>query len=273
MRIMHLPAIPIAAQSREECIELYFERLSANEAFRPDASVLLTAYLVWPNDEERRNSFVATSLARLSRPSAEVTADSADNSTKSLSLETFGGLSAVAKPAFDQLAAEIGQVQRKWLLVADIFQMTVDMAFDERIALRRGASVSKAVELCEVERGLPGHSQLRGAWSEFRDVAHFLAAGAYLAHEGLAYAGSANESSILNAIWIAPDAVLVLAYALQQFGLQPKPIRKESPILKPNTLWRVPDSHKPEKRFVVFRRLSDTQLELLNSRRVGKKAA
>ena len=75
----------------------------------------------------------------------------------------------MAKPAFDQLVAEISQVQRKWHLVADIFQMTVDMAFDERIALRRGASVSKAVELCEVERGLPGHSQLRGAWSEFRD--------------------------------------------------------------------------------------------------------
>ena len=69
----------------------------------------------------------------------------------------------MAKPAFDQLAAEISQVQRKWLLVADIFQMTVDMAFDERIALRRGTSVSKAVDLCEVERGLPGHSQLRAA--------------------------------------------------------------------------------------------------------------
>ena len=84
MRIMYLPAIPIAAQSHEKCTELYLERLSANEAFRPDASVLLTAYLVWPNDEERRNSFVATSLARSSRPSAEVTADSADNSTKSI---------------------------------------------------------------------------------------------------------------------------------------------------------------------------------------------
>ena len=80
----------------------------------------------------------------------------------------------------------------------------------------------------KLKRGLPGHSQLRGAWSEFRDVAHLLAAGAYLAHEGLAYARSANESSILNAIWIAPDAVLVLAYALQQFGLQPKRIRKNS---------------------------------------------
>jgi hypothetical protein len=115
-------------------------------------------------------------------------------------------------------------------------------------------------------------TDLNSERSKVRTIIH-LAAGAYLAHEGLAYAGSANESSILNAIWIAPDAVLVLAYALQQFGLQPKPIRKESPILKPNTLWRVPDSHKPEKPFVVFRRLSDTQLELLNSRRVGKKAA
>jgi len=273
MRTMHLPAIPMTAQSREECIELYFERLSANEAFRPDVSVLLTAYIAWPNDEERRNSFVATSLARLSRPSGEVAADSAGDSRKSISLEAFGGLNAIARPAFDQLAAEIGQVQRKWLLVADIFQMTVDMAFDERIALRRGASVSKAVDLCEIERGLPGHSQLRAAWSEFRDVAHLLTAIAYVAHEGLAHPGRSDESSILNAVWIAPDVVLALAYGLQEFGLQPRPVRKEPPILRPSTLWRLPDCCKLEKPFVVFRRLSDTQLEFLNSRRVGKKIA
>jgi hypothetical protein len=273
MRTMHLPAISIAAQSHEACIELYFDRLSANEAFWPDASVLLTAYLAWPNDEERRNSFVATSLARLRSLSAEVTADSADDSKKSICLETFGGLSAVAKPAFDQLTAEISQIQRKWLFVADIFQMSVDMAFDERIALRRGASVSKAIDVCEIERGPPGHSQLRAAWSEFRDVAHLLAASAHLAHEGLAHTGPSNESSILNAVWIAPDVVLALAYGLQEFGLRPKPVRKESPILKPDTLWQVSDSYKPEKPFVVFRRLSDTQLEFLNSRRVGKKVA
>jgi hypothetical protein len=82
----------------------------------------------------------------------------------------FGGVSALAKPAFDQLTAEISELQRKWLLVADIFQMTVDMAFDERIALRRGPSLSKAVDLCEIERGLTGHSQLRGAWSVVLDL-------------------------------------------------------------------------------------------------------
>jgi hypothetical protein len=40
---------------------------------------------------------------------------------KNLSLEMFGGVSALAKPAFDQLTAEISEMQRKWLLVADIF--------------------------------------------------------------------------------------------------------------------------------------------------------
>jgi hypothetical protein len=71
MRTMHLPNIPVAAQSPKECIELYSERLSANDACWPDALVFLTAYLAWPNDEERRNSFVATHLVRLSGPSDE----------------------------------------------------------------------------------------------------------------------------------------------------------------------------------------------------------
>ena len=142
--------------------------------------------------------------------------------------------------------------------------MTVDMAYDKRIALRRGASVSKAIDLCEIERGLPGHSQLRAAWGKFRDVAHLLVASAYLAHEGLAHPELSDESSILNAVWIAPDVVLALAYGLQEFGLQPKPIRKESPILRPDTLWRVQDCYRLATPFVVSRRLSDTQLEFLN---------
>jgi len=270
MRTMHLPDIPVAAaQSHEKCIELYSERLSANEARWPDVSVFLSAYLAWPGDEERRNSFVATYLARFRRASEEIGSDSPADAKTSLPLEMFGGISAIAEPAFDQLTNEIGQVQRKWLLTADIFQSIVDMAFDKRIALRRGASVSKAVDLCELEQRLPGHSQLRGAWSEFHDVAHLLAAGAYLAHVGLSDDGSKEEASILNSIWIAPEIVLALAYGLQQFGLQPKPIRNESSILKPDTLWRVPDYHKPEKPFVVFRLLTETQLEFLNSRRVA----
>jgi hypothetical protein len=162
-------------------------------------------------------------------------------------------------------------MQQRWLLVADIFQTIVDMAHEDSIVLRRGSSISKAIDLCELERGLPGHSQLRKAWSDFRDVAHLLTASAYLAHKGLAHSGTADHASILNAIWVAPDAVLALAGGLQDFGLQPKSIRGEAPILRPETVWRIPAHVVPEKPFIVFRRLTQAQLEFLNTRRASKK--
>jgi hypothetical protein len=161
-------------------------------------------------------------------------------------------------------------VQRRWLPVAYIFQTIVDLAHDDRITLRRGPSISIAIELCEIERTTPGHSQLRKAWSEFRDVAHLIAASAYLANEGLAKA-AAHETSILKAIWIAPDAVLALAAGLQESGLQPKAVRKESPSLRPDKVWRVPPGLVPENPFVVFRRLTEEQLEYLSTRRAPKK--
>jgi hypothetical protein len=227
----------------------------------------MTGYLAWPNDEDRRNSFVATCLARIDLAGVE------KPSVDSQELAPFGGVGAIAKAAFDQLSREIAQVDRKWLMVADIFQMIVDMAHDERAMLRRGPSISKAIDLCELEKVMRGHSQLRGAWSEFRDVAHLVAAAAYLAYESLVHARAVEEATLLNSIWLAPDAVLALAQGLQVFGLQPRTIQKEQPILRPDKLWRIPGTHGPKDPFIVFRRLTDEQLAFLTSRRVGKKAA
>jgi hypothetical protein len=276
MRVMNLPELPIDPSSVDECVRLYLNRLPGDDALWPRVSLLLTAYMAWPNDEARRNSCVAAYLAQFIQNSAEGTADDmpAAEASKSLDWITFeklGGLGAVAKPAFDHLTEEIAQVQRRWLLVADIFQMIVDMAHDEGIALRRGSSISKAVELCELERKMPGHSQLRKAWSDFRDVAHLIAASAYLAHEGLANTAAAHEASILKAIWIAPDAVLALAAGFQESGLQPKAVRKESPSLRPDKVWRIPHGLVPKKPFVVFRRLTEEQLGHLSTRRAPKK--
>ena len=157
----------------------------------------------------------------------------------------FGGLGAVAKPAFDHMAEEIAQVQRRWLLVADIFQMIVDMAHDDRIALRRGPSISKAIELCEIERTMPGHSQLRKAWSDFRDVAHLIAASAYLAHAALAK--TPHAASILKALWIAPDAVIALACGFQEFWLQHDSGKEARQTLQHDNLWQIPTGLIPEK--------------------------
>jgi hypothetical protein len=172
-----------------------------------------------------------------------------------------GGLRAVARRAFQQLTDEIGQVQRRWILVADIFHMIVDMAHDDRISLKRGPSISKAIELCELQHRMPGHSQLRNAWSDFRDVGHLIAASAYLAH----------EASILKATWIAPDAVIALASGFQEFCLQHDLGRSEKGNTRRGDLWRVPSVLMLQAPFVVFRRLTEEQLEYLRTRRASKK--
>jgi hypothetical protein len=275
MRVMNLPELPVGPDSVEDCSRLYLNRLPADDALWPRVSLLLTAYMAWPNDEPERNSCVATYLARFFQKSArgatrDMPAANVPKSQDLMTFENFGGLGAVAKPAFDHLTEEIAQVQRRWLLVADIFQMIVDMAHDDRIVLHRGASISKAIELCEIERTMPGHSQLRKAWSDFRDVAHLIAASAYLAHEGLAKAAT-HKASILKAIWIAPDAVLALAAGFQEFGLQSKAVRKEAAILRRDKVWRIPPGFVPKNPFGVFRRLTEKQLGHLRTRRASKK--
>ena len=270
MRGMNLSEFATLPNSLDECVNLYSERLPADDARWPHVSLLLTAYVAWPNDEARRDSFVATYLAR-SEASAQTALKGMPTEThEKIAFESFGGIGAVAEPAFDHLLEKITPVQRRWSWVADIFHLIVDMAYDDRIVLRRGSSVSKAIDLCEIERGFPGHSQLRKAWSESRDVAHLITASAHLAHSGLANTATAKEASILKAIWIAPDAVLALAAGFQHFGLQPKSIRGELPILRPDKLWRIPPGLVPEP-FIVFRRLTETQLAFLDTRRAPKK--
>jgi hypothetical protein len=270
---MNLPKLPIRPTSPKECVDLYLQRLPANVFRWPHTSLLLTAYMAWPNARVGFDGFIAAFLAKFFQKFGKVTVvdeSAKETSAEQSALERFGGVGAIAGPALDYLLGEITQMQPKWLWVADIFQMTVDMAHDDRIELRGGSSISKAIELCELESGLPGHSQLRRAWSDFRDVAHLLAASTHLAHKGLAYSPTEREASILKAIWTAPDAVLALAAGFQEFGLQPNAVRKKSSILRPDNVWRVPDDTKPEKPFVVRRRLTEAQLDFLSTRRARK---
>jgi hypothetical protein len=57
MRAMNLPAMPVTAKSRDDCIKICLKRLSANRACSAHTSMLLS-YLAWPNDEERRTALL-----------------------------------------------------------------------------------------------------------------------------------------------------------------------------------------------------------------------
>src|SRR5262245_60332854 len=98
MRFMKLPELPVGPQhSLEDCIRVYLKRLPADDALWPHVSLLLTAYIAWPNDEPRRNSCVATYLARFIQNSDAETASNmptamASNSEGWIAFEKFGGL-------------------------------------------------------------------------------------------------------------------------------------------------------------------------------------
>jgi hypothetical protein len=119
---------------------------------------------------------VATNIARSNL--GQQSGQAADPSL----FESFGGLSSVAHVALDGLADEMATIQQKWPAVGDILMRILDMWKDDRvITLRGGPSISKAIALNEYEQPGLSHAQSYRVWKQFRDVAHLIAAGAFLA--------------------------------------------------------------------------------------------
>jgi hypothetical protein len=75
----------------------------------------------------------------------------------------------------------------------------------------------------------------------------------------------------LKALWIAPDAVIALASGFQEFWLQHHSGKKSPVTMQRDSLWRIPPGLMPKEPFIVFRRLTEEQLEYLRTRRTSKK--
>jgi hypothetical protein len=101
VRNMNLPDCAVQPNSLDECVNLYSERLPADSALWPHVSLLLTAYIAWPNDEARRDSFVATYLARSEASAQTAPKGMPTEPREKIAFESFGGVGAVAKPAFN----------------------------------------------------------------------------------------------------------------------------------------------------------------------------
>jgi hypothetical protein len=257
MRVMYLPKLNVP-DSLDFAVGLYASRIRTALHVPLKASPLLIAYLAWPNDEQKRNSWAATIIARTQN----------ERGSDSTSIfESLGGFKAVAEPAFDALATELTAILNKWTPVADIFLRIVDMADDPRLQSRGGPSISKAIDLCDYENEGYSRGHLRRLWGQFREVAHLLAAGAILA-------GSVSEGrfgqSILSSVWLAPDSVVGIAAGFQMFGLNLTPHGWKGPVLPTDTVWRLPPECFPPAPFLVKRRLSESHVDFLNERRTTK---
>jgi len=220
------------------------------------AALHVVAYMAWPNDEAKRDQWKAAVEA------AELLAGA--NAAEPREQFDITDLKLLAEPALEAKTAEIVAMQNAWGAVADIFSRLVDMAADEGLHLRRGPSISKAIDLCQKDKNY-ARAQLEKFWSQYRDVAHLIAAAAFLA--SLEQTGG---GSIFAAAWLCPDAVIGIADGFELFGLATKPHGATNTFLSSATTWRLPEHCCKEKPFIVTRRLAEFQREFLQGRKSRK---
>jgi hypothetical protein len=206
MRGMNLPPLPRPPSDVEDCWTLYLSRLERGMPF-PAASLLLVAYMAWPNNEAERNGWMATSTASFAARQVESTR--AESPTKQVTFELFGGFRVIADSSFSYMMEKLTAVQQRWSRVADVLQAVIDIKHEMRRPIRGGASISKAYDLLKGYPALPRKSQLSKDWSDFRDVAHLIAAAAAIASRGRDRAEGA--SAVLTAVMLVPEVVLALA--------------------------------------------------------------
>ena len=262
MREMNLPQL-LVSDSLEMALGLYRARSRSNNALAipTAASIQLIAYMAWPNDSGRRNSWIATLSAHQQTDSGEFSINFIP------SIELFGELRAIIDPALDLLTDELSEIAKGWSPVADVLSRMVDMTDDERIDLRGGPSLSKALDISNYESEGLSVSQARRYWRKSHDVAHLIAAAVFLASNGI----DKRSQSPIVAAWAAPDAVTSIAAGFEEFGLKTIPHGQGDSILPKETVWRVPIHCRPNPAFLIKRRLSNNLVEFLTNKRRSPK--
>jgi hypothetical protein len=260
LRIVNLPHL-VPPPSDPPPGTTIVERLGQADTARFEAGLYLSAYMLWPNDEERRDQWMLA-LEPLRRRLADEPVDVDPG------LHRFGGLAMLAEAALEKLENEAMDIQRRiWLRVADILQTIVDISHDPRTRdARGGASVDKAIELLETAQALPSRGSLASSWRNKRDVAHFVTAACLLCLRANQVAPQLAISP-LDVVLIAPDLVLSAGLAFQNFGLGFVPHGQKISLLNPQNVWRVPPECGIDASPLIVRKLTDAQIQFLVGRR------
>jgi hypothetical protein len=255
MRVMDLPKVSIPSD-HQDAIGRYRARLSSGLRTPSALSQTLLRYMAWPEDEDKRNTWMASVIARRLTHGEKLSVPHP--------IMQFGGLEAVTGTALNAISDALTTETKRWAPVADVLQMVVDL-HHSGLHLPGGASVSKAIELCADDECTRSAGQMRRQWGLFRNVAHLLAAGALLAREVPEGGGS-----IFSAAWYAPDSLLAISAGFQCFGLEFQPHGQREAVL-PSSLWRLPEHCIPHDPWLQCRALLDRQKAVLSEYAARKK--
>jgi hypothetical protein len=287
MRVMNLPPFPGEGVRIVDLGEHLKARLSLDTVPWPDHSSRLLAQMAWPNDASRRDLWMAAEMGAQLEPEKPVAGEGASASdaettppflpAKNASWEyfrLFGGHAPLAQFANAALHDEIGKIQIRWARVADILHRHYDMTAGNHMKRRGGASVGKVIELITKNSRVKGRSAATvwAIWTEFKDVAHLVTAAVLLLAEAKVLSGREGwgqhaQLSACRVVMLAPEAVLAIGKSLQQYGLDVEVHARDEPLWDPKTLWRIPDWVNVEALPPPPRKLTASDIQVLNARR------
>ncbi len=240
---LHLPP------PETDLVELVVQRRRATEFPGFAHGLFLLAYMIWPGDAEveQRNLWVQAHRifgARFAVP-LRLGADPAH-------LGMLATSKALREPRYRRLYERQALVQeRDWPRVATLLETVVAIAHDEEVSVLPGhASLGKAADLLAHRDRQTGSKATRSggtrtylnAWAGFREAAHIIAAAhalAYCANDVLRLSDEAVfQLDMHDVVFTAPDAVLMVACAFENFGRCIVPHAQTEPLLGDQT-WSV----------------------------------
>lgn len=259
MRVMDLGELPK---------NLGFDYYELHE--RPDGSreirfgsawtaLRLASYLCWPENEAVRIGFLASNGVQFLealrsetrrdyakypqlRPHFDATYKDWFDTQRTQKFEAFGGgYGPVSLRGFNDYVSEIAKAHQSWEIAGFILLVVLQMFEHHQDVLRGGASIGKAIDLLE-DRGIYNKDQINKAWSRNRDVAHICGAAMLVSMRVPPDAWETQGYDLWNAICFVTIDVLLLAKALENFGLAYVPHGRREPLLTPTSIWRLPDT-------------------------------
>jgi hypothetical protein len=223
-------------------------RVTKDLVLWPNQAVPLVGYMAWPNVAEARERWL--------------------NAHRS---DDQGAINALAK--------ELKIIQQHWARVADIVHLHYDLTQGHHQRRRGGASVGKAIALIDTKARIKGTgaAKLWEIWKRYKDAAHLITAAVLVAAEvqtrnrQAPYGIRLHQFQPYRMALLMPELVIAVALTIEKYGLEFVTQGRAEPLFDPETLWRIPTDINVAPIFLPVRKITTTDVVVLNARRAGNR--
>jgi hypothetical protein len=248
MRTMEIRGFPGRRVHITDLESVVKGRLRSDYVKWPEQAVPLVGYMVWPNDEDARNSWIE--------------AHQQNDKT---------GISALVR--------KFRNVQQHWARVADIVHLHCDLVQGRHQEARAGASVGKAISLIDANAKSKGTgaSKLWEIWAANKDVAHLITAAVLVSadvqtrHRLAPYGMSLHQFQPYRMAMLLPELVISVAMTIENYGLRRVAHGRREPLFDPESFWHIPPDINVSAIPLPVRRISKSDVAVLNARRAGNR--